>query len=218
MPSPDAEAAILRDLAGAYPNITAIRVKDAIARVSEGARRARGRDPLRGLDDAAHGLRGADRRGRGGRGRAGLRGGGAQDAGRLARDGPGELRAALGADEGPPAGLVALAAGCLGAWAGGDLRDGDPPTTSPGGNALAIVLGGIGAHAAGGPSCSPGVRSLRAPPRSCGRASRGAADPPRRAGRAVDRDGRVGRGGLDRRPPRPMSPLRFTGELACDIF
>jgi putative ABC transport system permease protein len=33
--APEAEAAILRDLAGAYPNITAIRVKDAIGRVSE---------------------------------------------------------------------------------------------------------------------------------------------------------------------------------------
>jgi putative ABC transport system permease protein len=32
---PEAEAAILRDLASAYPNITAIRVKDAIDRVSE---------------------------------------------------------------------------------------------------------------------------------------------------------------------------------------
>lgn len=32
---PDAEAAILRDLAGAYPNITAIRVRDAIDRVTE---------------------------------------------------------------------------------------------------------------------------------------------------------------------------------------
>ena len=33
--SEDAEAAILRDLAGQYPNITAIRVRDAIARVSD---------------------------------------------------------------------------------------------------------------------------------------------------------------------------------------
>lgn len=33
--APEAEAPILRDLAGAYPNITAIRVRDAIARVSE---------------------------------------------------------------------------------------------------------------------------------------------------------------------------------------
>ncbi len=33
--APEAEAAILRDLATAYPNITAIRVKDAIDRVSE---------------------------------------------------------------------------------------------------------------------------------------------------------------------------------------
>jgi putative ABC transport system permease protein len=32
---PEAEAAILRDLAGAYPNITAIRVRDAIDRVTE---------------------------------------------------------------------------------------------------------------------------------------------------------------------------------------
>ena len=31
----DAEAAILRDLASAYPNITAIRIRDAIAQVSE---------------------------------------------------------------------------------------------------------------------------------------------------------------------------------------
>jgi putative ABC transport system permease protein len=33
--APEGEAAILRDLAGAYPNITAIRVKDAIDRVTE---------------------------------------------------------------------------------------------------------------------------------------------------------------------------------------
>jgi len=33
--APEAEAAILRDLAGAYPNITAIRIKDAIDRVTE---------------------------------------------------------------------------------------------------------------------------------------------------------------------------------------
>jgi putative ABC transport system permease protein len=33
--TPEAEGAILRDLAGAYPNITAIRVRDAIDRVSE---------------------------------------------------------------------------------------------------------------------------------------------------------------------------------------
>lgn len=33
--APEAEAAILRDLAGAYPNITAIRMRDAIDRVSE---------------------------------------------------------------------------------------------------------------------------------------------------------------------------------------
>jgi len=33
--APDAEAAILRDLASAYPNITAIRVRDAIDRVAE---------------------------------------------------------------------------------------------------------------------------------------------------------------------------------------
>jgi len=33
--APEAEAAILRDLAGAYPNITAIRVRDAIDRVAE---------------------------------------------------------------------------------------------------------------------------------------------------------------------------------------
>ena len=31
---PEAEAAILRDLAGEYPNITAIRVRDAIDRVA----------------------------------------------------------------------------------------------------------------------------------------------------------------------------------------
>jgi putative ABC transport system permease protein len=33
--APEAEAAILRDLAGAYPNITAIRVRDALDRVAE---------------------------------------------------------------------------------------------------------------------------------------------------------------------------------------
>ncbi len=35
MPKPEAEAAILRDLATAYPNITAIRIRDAIDQVIE---------------------------------------------------------------------------------------------------------------------------------------------------------------------------------------
>jgi putative ABC transport system permease protein len=90
------EAAILRDLATAFPNITAIRVKDAIDRVTEVLGGDRGGGDLWGAGDAGDRVHRADRRGGGGRAGADLRGGGAEDAGRLAADDPAELRAALG--------------------------------------------------------------------------------------------------------------------------
>ncbi|MBP0483234.1 ABC transporter permease [Sagittula salina] len=113
---PHAEAAILRDLAGAYPNITAIRVKDAIERVSEL------------LDGIASAVRwGAA---------ATLLTGflvliGAAAAGETARTYESAVLKTLGAPRrtilqsfalrsallGAAAGLVALAAGILGAWA-----------------------------------------------------------------------------------------------------
>lgn len=137
----EAEAAILRDLASAYPNITAIRVRDAIDRVSEV------------LDGLAAAIRyGASMT---------LLTGfvvliGAAAAGEGARVYEAAVLKTLGASRalilrsfalrsglmGAAAGLVALAAGCLGAW--GVVRfvmEGSYAVAW--GNALAVVLGGI---------------------------------------------------------------------------
>ena len=96
--APEAEAPLLRAVADQWPNITAVRVREAIDRVAEALDGLGCGDALGGLGDAADRARGADRRGGGGRAAAGLRGGGPQDARREPRPHPRELRAALGAD------------------------------------------------------------------------------------------------------------------------
>ena len=63
----EAEAAILRDLAAAYPNITAIRVREAIGRVGEALEAIAKATALGGRRHAADRVRGADRGGGGGR-------------------------------------------------------------------------------------------------------------------------------------------------------
>jgi putative ABC transport system permease protein len=139
----EAEAAILRDLAADYPNITAIRVKDAIDRVSEV------------LDGLAAAIRygasitlltgfvvliGAAAAGEGARvyEAAVLKTLGASRATILASF---ALRSGL---MGAAAGLVALAAGCLGAWAVVTFVM-ESSYDVAWGNALAVVLGGIAA-------------------------------------------------------------------------
>ena len=140
---PEAEAPILRDLAGAYPNITAIRVRDAIARVS---------DVLDGLAAAIrYGasmtlltgfvvLIGAAAAGEGARvyEAAVLKTLGASRATIL---GSFALRSGL---MGAAAGLVALGAGCLGAWAVVTFVM-ESSYDVAWGNAMLIVGGGIGA-------------------------------------------------------------------------
>ena len=145
---PEAEAAILRDLASAYPNITAIRVRDAIDRVSEV------------LDGIAAAIRygasmtlltgfvvliGAAAAGEGARvyEAAVLKSLGASRATILASF---ALRSAL---MGAAAGLVALAAGCLGGWAVVTFVM-ESTYDVAWGNALLIVLGGILATLAAG--------------------------------------------------------------------
>jgi putative ABC transport system permease protein len=111
----EAEGRILRELATAFPNITAIRVKDAIDRVTEvlgGIAAAVTYGALATLITGGHR---ADRRGGGGRAGADLRGGGAEDAGRVARDDPCELRA-RSAILGAAAGIVAILGGGLAGW------------------------------------------------------------------------------------------------------
>ncbi len=54
---PEAEAPLLRAVADAYPNITAVGVREAIDRGRHGARRHRRRQPLGGGGDAPHRLR-----------------------------------------------------------------------------------------------------------------------------------------------------------------
>ncbi len=138
---PEAEAAILRDLAQAYPNITAIRVRDAIARVS---------DVLDGIAAAIrYGasmtlltgfvvLIGAAAAGEGARvyEAAVLKTLGASRATILASF---ALRSGL---MGAAAGAVALAAGCLGAWAVVTFLM-ESTYRIAWGNALAVVLGGL---------------------------------------------------------------------------
>ena len=139
----EAEAQILRDLAGAYPNITAIRVRDAIDRVS---------DVLAGL--AAATSYGAA---------ATLLTGflvliGAAAAGMQARTYEAAVLKTLGATRarillsfatraallGLGAGAVALAAGITGGWAVSNfVMDTDFTVIWP--SAIAIILGGVGA-------------------------------------------------------------------------
>ena len=96
--APEAEAPLLRALADAYPNITAVRVREAIDRVATA---------LDGIGAAIRwgasatlvtGLHGADRRRGGRRAAPRLRGGGAEDPRRRPRPHPRELRAARRAD------------------------------------------------------------------------------------------------------------------------
>ncbi len=113
---PEAEAAILRDLAGAYPNITAIRVRDAIdqvARVIEGIAAATRYGAAATLLTGFLVLIGAAAAGERARTyeAAVLKTLGAARRGILASF---ALRAAL---LGAAAGLVALGAGILGGWA-----------------------------------------------------------------------------------------------------
>ncbi len=140
--APEAEGPILRDLATAYPNITAIRVRDAIDRVSEALGGHRAGDGLGGGGDAADRLRRADRRGGGGRAGAGLRGGGAEDAWRDARRASWRSFALRSALLGAAAGLVAIVAGALAGWAVMRfVMEGDYRVRAV--SALAIVLGGV---------------------------------------------------------------------------
>ena len=112
-----AEAPLLRDVAGTWPNITAVPGARGDRPLRRVARRDLGRDPLGRGGDAADRLRRADRRGGGGRAAPGVRGGGAQDPRRHPRRascGSFALRAAL---IGLAAGLVAILAGAAGGWA-----------------------------------------------------------------------------------------------------
>ena len=91
-----AEAPILRDLARAYPNITAIRVRDAIDRVTEALDGDCHSDRLGGGGKPADGVCGADRGGGSGGAGADARGGGAEGAGGHAGADFGQFRAAVG--------------------------------------------------------------------------------------------------------------------------
>ena len=145
---PEAEGRVLREVATAYPNVTAIAVSDAIERVAAivdglaGAIRAgaaatlvTGLMVLIGAAAAAEGARVYEA--------AVLKTLGASRATILSSF---ALRSAL---LGAAAGLVALAAGCLGAWAVLTLvMDGTYAVAWT--NAAAIILGGIGATLAAG--------------------------------------------------------------------
>lgn len=139
--TPESEAQILRDLSTAYPNITAIRVGDAIARVS---------DVLKGLAAAiSYGAA------------ATLLTGflvliGASAAGEQARTIEAAILKTLGATRshilrsfalrsvilGAAAGTVALGAGILGGWAVSTFIM-ETSYEVVWGNALAIILGGV---------------------------------------------------------------------------
>jgi putative ABC transport system permease protein len=144
----EAEAAILRDLARTYPNITAIRVRDAV-------------------DSAAEVIQGIAAATRTGAGATLLTGFlvliGAAAAGMRARTYEAAILKTLGATRGRilwsfalraallglAAGSVALAAGLLGGWAVQRfIMDSDFTVIWP--NALAIVAGGIAATLAAG--------------------------------------------------------------------
>ena len=145
---PEAEAQILRDLAGMYPNITAIRVRDAIDRVSEvlsGLAAATSYGAAATLLTGFLVLIGAAAAGTGARTyeAAVLKTLGATRRRILASF---ALRSAL---LGACAGLVALAAGIAGGWAVSRyVLDTDFVVIWP--NALAIVSGGILATLAAG--------------------------------------------------------------------
>lgn len=138
---PDAEAGILRDLAKAYPNITAIGIKAAIARVAEALGAIAQATTLAAMATLATGfvvLIGAAASGEAARvyEAAILKVLGASRARILASF---ALRAAL---TGAAAGIVAIGAGALGAWAVMhfvmETRYSFEPIT-----AFAVVLGGI---------------------------------------------------------------------------
>jgi putative ABC transport system permease protein len=138
---PEAEAQILRDLAGAYPNITAIRVRDAIDRVTEALAGHRHRDRLGGLGHAGHGfvvLIGAAAAGERGRvfESAVLKTLGATRGRILASF---ALRAAI---TGAAAGVVAIAAGGIAGWAVMTFVMESDYVFEPV-SAIAIVTGGV---------------------------------------------------------------------------
>ena len=139
--APEAESAILRDLAGAYPNITAIRIKDAVEQVSR----------------VVNGISAATRYGAA----ATLLTGflvliGAAAAGESARRYESAVLKTLGASRGrilasfalraallgAAAGIVALTAGITGGWAVTTFVM-DTPYAVEWPSALSIVLGGI---------------------------------------------------------------------------
>ena len=152
MPTPGAEAPILRDLATAYPNITAIRVRDAIARVTEA---------LGGIAAATSGAAGAT-----------LLTGfvvliGAAAAGERARVYEAAVLKTLGATRGADPGQLrpALGAARRGGGAGGDRRrraGGLGGDAFRDGRALR-VRAGLGAgdrrRRGAGHACSPGSAS-----------------------------------------------------------
>jgi putative ABC transport system permease protein len=165
---PEAEAAILRDLANAYPNITAIRVRDAIDRVA---------DMLAGIASAtSYGAA------------ATLLTGflvliGAAAAGERARTYEAAVLKTLGAPRrtilasfalraallGAAAGLVALAAGILGGWSVSRfILDTDFSVIWS--SAIAIILGRHPRHAAGrsGLCVAPARGPARAHPAGAG--------------------------------------------------
>lgn len=138
---PDAEAGILRDLAKAYPNITAIGIKAAIARVAEALGAIAQATTLAALATLATGfvvLIGAAASGEAARvyEAAILKVLGASRARILASF---ALRAAL---TGAAAGIVAIGAGALGAWAVMHFVMEAKYSFEPV-SALAVVLGGI---------------------------------------------------------------------------
>jgi hypothetical protein len=158
----EAEAAILRDVAGDAPNITAIRVRDAIDQVAEALRSLAAATSYGAAATLDHRLHRADRRG--GSGRAGrvfeaavLKTLGAARGSILASF---ALRSAL---LGMAAGLVAIAAGALGGWSVTTFVMDTTYRFEPV-SALAIVIGGRARHAAGGPRIRdpPAFRSSRA--------------------------------------------------------
>jgi len=139
--APESEAGILRDLAMAYPNVTAIGIKAAIARVAEALGAIAQATTLAALATLATGfvvLIGAAASGEAARvyEAAILKVLGASRAGILASF---ALRAAL---TGAAAGIVAIGAGALGAWAVMHFVMEATYSFEPV-SAFAVVLGGI---------------------------------------------------------------------------
>ena len=142
------EGRLLRELAGAYPNVTAISVRDAIGRVSEileGIGTAIRYAALATLVTGFVVLIGAAAAGEGARvfEAAVLKTLGATRAAILRSFALRSLLLGLGA------GLVALVAGCLGAWGALTFAMGADYEIAPG-NAVAVVLGGVLATLAAG--------------------------------------------------------------------